>query len=184
MDPQNLKFSDIFIPSIGGGIDLTGRQFGRLTVLHRAGTSHWKCQCSCGNRRDVSGDSLRHGETRPCGCLRRELTAERNQGRPPALKHGEAAARSPEYICWYGIIRRCCRPTDTSWERYGGRGITVCDRWRNSFEHFLADMGRKPTPQHSIDRINNDGDYEPANCRWATASEQQRNKRKPPIGGM
>ncbi len=94
------------------------------------------------------------------------------------FKHGEsrgAGALTAEYITWCSIIGRCHCPTNHKYPRYGGRGITMCARWRNSFEDFLADMGRRPSSKHSIDRIDNDGNYEPGNCRWATASEQVRN---------
>jgi hypothetical protein len=94
-----------------------------------------------------------------------------------AVKHGEARPRSAEYQCWRGMIGRCTRPTDSSWKKYGACGIRVCDRWRPSYINFLADMGRKPSPQHSIDRIDPDGDYEPSNCRWATRSEQRQHQR-------
>src|SRR5262249_15844902 len=90
-----------------------------------------------------------------------------------AYKHGESLPRSPEYTCWLGMIGRCTRPSDSSWKKCGARGIKVWDRWRTSFANFLADMGRRPSPQHSIDRINQQGDYEPCNCRWATRSEQR-----------
>jgi hypothetical protein len=97
-------------------------------------------------------------------------------------RHGESRPRTAEYNCWHGMIGRCTRPSDTSWRKYGARGIKVCERWRRSFVDFLADMGRKPSPQHSIDRIDPNGHYEPGNCRWATASEQRRNTRpQPPL---
>src|SRR5919106_2312632 len=93
-------------------------------------------------------------------------------------RHGEARPRTPEYHSWLGMIRRCTNSKATGFKHWGGRGISVCDRWRNSYLAFLEDMGRRPSPEHSLDRINNNGNYEPGNCRWATSSEQRFNSRK------
>lgn len=154
-------------------IDLTGQKFGRLTVVEAGdstpgGTVRWNCACSCGKTALVRGSSLRSGHTRSCGCLLLEIAAQVNR------RHGMHL--SPEFTAWKGMWHRCTRPAYHLYASYGGRGIKVCEEWR-SFEAFYADMGAKPTAKHSIDRINPDGNYERGNCRWATATEQQRNKR-------
>ena len=154
--------------------DLTGLKFGRLTVRQFAGQDRhgnrlWLCDCACGGTVTVIKGSLSSGRTRSCGCLQREFIVRRN------TTHG--LSDTPEYRAWRDMLSRCENPNTRYYELYGGRGISVCDRWRGSFEMFYADMGPRPSPRHSIDRIDNDGDYEPGNCRWATWTEQNANKR-------
>lgn len=156
--------------------DLTGKQFGRLLVERQNGRSKsgsvmWECLCDCGKRKTVRGSHLTSGSTLSCGCEHREIASA------TALRHGHSTSgrTSSTYNSWARMIDRCTNEKNNRFARYGGRGITVCTRWRK-FENFLADMGEKPDKDLSIDRINNDGNYEPGNCRWATPAEQARNR--------
>ena len=156
---------------------LVGDKFGRLSVVRevesrRSGRCLQRCvecRCECGLVKEYLFYSLRSGNTRSCGCLSRDIAGD------GARKHGFSG--SSEYHIWLGMRVRCRKEEDGGDRRYGGRGITVCDRWRNSFEAFYSDMGPRPSPKHSIDRIKNDGNYELLNCRWATSKQQMRNTR-------
>lgn len=155
-------------------IDLTGNEYGRLKVIELASIENykvrWKCTCVCGKSKIVLSEKLRNGEVQSCGCLRSEKSRERR------LKHGQSYY-SPEYTAWSGMKERCYNKASGNYYLYGGRGISVCSRWKNSFENFYKDMGNKPTPRHSLDRIDVNGNYEPLNCKWSTMEEQARNKR-------
>lgn len=151
--------------------NLVGQRFGRLLVLEsvriRPRKIHWRCACDCGNTSTVWTAKLRNGNTQSCGCMRDEMASER--------KRTHAMSKSPEYRIWQSMKDRCGNPTSGGYRRYGGRGIKVCERWLESFENFFSDMGKRPTRKHSINRINNDGNYDPDNCEWATGREQSRN---------
>lgn len=156
--------------------DLAGQQFGRWTVLGfaemRRQGARWLCRCTCGVERAVWAFDLVGGTSQSCGCLRVEA----------CTSHGRARRSQPDrtYESWAAMNERCYRSAAANYPRYGGRGIRVCDRWRHSFENFLADMGTRP-PGKTLDRISSDGHYEPANCRWATPAEQARNRRRPHV---
>jgi hypothetical protein len=159
--------------------DFIGRRFGRLVVVAEAVAQvtpsgqrkrRVACLCDCGSETVVGVADLVSGHQLGCGCFRNDMLIARN------TTHGDI--HSPEYRAWASSIQRCENPNGEYYRDYGGRGIKVCARWRKSYPNFLADMGRKPTRAHSLDRYpNNDGDYEPSNCRWATAVEQQNNRR-------
>lgn len=161
------------IPTDRRFIDLTEKMFERLTVQSYAGkikgAPYWNCLCSCGKEKIIAGTSLKQGLSQSCGCLRSERTSSAK------TTHGKS--RSPEWKVWNGMIRRCHTETHTCFYKYGERGISVCERWRKSFANFLADMGERPSAKHQIERKENNGNYEPGNCIWATAKVQARNRR-------
>jgi hypothetical protein len=157
-------------------IDLTGKTFNRLRVLgrhpvRRGVDVYWNCICVCGRHTVVRGAALRSGTTGSCGCLHREIAARVGDR---SRTHGMSG--TTEHIIWTGMIGRCTNPHDHAYANYGGRGITVCPRWMK-FENFLADMGKRPSRRHSLDRKENDKGYSLSNCRWATSTEQAQNRR-------
>ena len=155
---------------MGAFIDLTGLTFGYLEVIDRGPTlgsppgtqPHWNCRCACGELKLVCGAHLRGGLVVSCGRCRKQT---------------HRMTHAPEYWVWAAMLQRVNNPANCNYPRYGGRGIKVCERWL-SFENFYADMGQRPSPKHSIERLRNDGDYAPANCKWATKAEQVRNMRR------
>ena len=150
-------------------IDISNKRFGRWLALRYLGNRRWLCRCQCGTEKSVPGHYLRRGASRSCGCLQVELFVAKYK------THGKK--HTPEWRAWSSMRCRCLNPNHAAWSRYGGRGITICRRWLDSFQAFLNDLGPKPGPGYSLDRIDNSGNYEPGNCRWATRIQQERNKR-------
>lgn len=156
-------------------LQLRGRRFGKLKIIRRvkavdsSGGSMWLCSCDCGKKKIVIGHELtrksRQG-SKSCGCVHRGGSHK---------IHGYWG--TAEYRAYWNMLQRCRNPKTYRFDRYGGRGITVCKRWRKSFLNFIADMGHRPSPRHTLDRFPNpDGNYEPSNCRWATWKQQANNK--------
>jgi hypothetical protein len=157
-------------------IDLSGRRFGKLLVVSKAPSrkvgkkwfGYWECRCDCGNTTVVQRSGLTSRATKSCGCYQQEALAVR------ARNHG--GYKWPEYRVWGAIVQRCTNPKNPAFIHYGGRGITVCDRWRESFADFISDVGRCPEPGMQLDRIDNNGSYQPNNVRWVSRDENMKNR--------
>lgn len=164
-------------------LDLVGRRFGRLLVLERAAVTGarnamWRCKCDCGNYTTAAASNL--GKTKfSCGCFQAESARSTLGVNRLSRDHLHGLSQTPEWGAWSRMKDRCYNPNYEKYHRYGARGIEVCERWRENFEAFYEDMGKRPSKRHSIDRIDNDGDYRPGNCRWATNRVQTMNSTTP-----
>jgi hypothetical protein len=155
-------------------LDLSNQRFGRLTVksfigaINKSGHYYWICKCDCGSVKEISTANLRSNVIKSCGCYQKEMASIANK------THGQSQRKTKEYYSWTGMRKRCNQKNCEDYKDYGGRGITVCERW-DSFENFLADMGKAPEG-HSLDRIDVNKGYSPENCKWSDSKTQARNK--------
>jgi hypothetical protein len=156
------------------GIDLTGKRFARLAVIARAPSGNnwqvrWLCVCDCGSQKVVASTHLRRGLTKSCGCYMRDRNSEVHS------VHGKS--KTQEHAIWCGMLTRCSNPSVSIYYLYGGRGISVCEKWKGDFLAFFSDMGPRPSKRHSVERRDPNGNYEPGNCYWATRAQQVNNRR-------
>lgn len=157
-----------------------GSKYGKLLVLSYVGKDKYtnrlySCLCDCGATATIRGSGMSSGELTTCGARLHWKPIANKENMKGRVTHGDSY--SQEYRTWCHMKDRCLNPQCVDWHRYGGRGITICQEWIDSYHAFLMDVGRRPTPQHSIDRINNNGNYEPGNVRWATPCQQSNNRR-------
>jgi len=157
--------------------DLMGQRFGRLVGMEHLGGNWWRFRCDCGAEKVANSSNVRKGSVRSCGCLATEF--RRTKGEQQTT-HG--MSYSSTYKSWGGAVQRCTNPKNANYNNYGARGITICERWL-CFDNFLADMGQKPNPALTLERIDNNNGYFPGNCKWATRSDQARNRRPWNVNG-
>lgn len=158
---------------MAGKLDITNQKFGKLTAISfdytKNNQSYWKCLCECGNGKTIRLGDLRGNYTKSCGCLHKERASKASK------THG--LTNSTEYRIWQAIKTRCLNPNSNQYKDYGGRNITISENWKDNFEQFLNDMGKRPSTKHTIDRINNNLGYYKENCKWSTYKQQNNNKR-------